>query len=53
MPSFVNILLILLSTDLPQDSDIFEPSMDETLDDASDELTEVESTLPVIKEGTL
>ncbi|KAJ8635700.1 hypothetical protein MRB53_009967 [Persea americana] len=36
--------------DLPKDSDDFEPSMDTTFDDASDELMEVESIPPVVEE---
>ena len=53
VPSFANILLVFLLADLPQDSDDFAPSMDETLDVASDELMEAESILPVVEEGTL
>ncbi|XXG73209.1 hypothetical protein AAC387_Pa07g2168 [Persea americana] len=37
--------------DLPEDSDDFEPSMDATFDDASDELMEAESIPPVVEEG--
>ncbi|KAJ8627662.1 hypothetical protein MRB53_020969 [Persea americana] len=37
--------------DLPKDSDDFEPSMDATFDDASDELMEAESIPPVVEEG--
>ncbi|XXG85663.1 hypothetical protein AAC387_Pa11g0700 [Persea americana] len=39
--------------DLPEDSDDFEPSMDATFDDASDELMEAESIPPVVEEGHL
>ena len=42
-----------LPADLPEDSDDFEPSMDATFDDASDELMEAESIPPVVEEGTL
>ena len=42
-----------LPTDLPEDSDDFEPSMDPTFDGASDELMEAESIPPVVEEGTL
>ena len=42
-----------LLADLPEDSDDFEPSMDATFDDASDELMEAESISPVVEEGTL
>ncbi|KAJ8620219.1 hypothetical protein MRB53_028748 [Persea americana] len=37
--------------DLPEDSDDFEPSMDATFDDASDELMGAESIPPVVEEG--
>ncbi|XXG53338.1 hypothetical protein AAC387_Pa03g1441 [Persea americana] len=37
--------------DLPEDSDDFEPSMDTTFDDVSDELMEVENIPPVVEEG--
>ncbi|XXG68859.1 hypothetical protein AAC387_Pa06g1856 [Persea americana] len=37
--------------DLPEDSDDFEPSMDTTFDDVSDELMEAESIPPVVEEG--
>ncbi|XXG89122.1 hypothetical protein AAC387_Pa12g1202 [Persea americana] len=36
---------------LPKDSDDFEPSMDATFDDASDELMEADSIPPVVEEG--
>ncbi|KAJ8615015.1 hypothetical protein MRB53_004217 [Persea americana] len=39
------------AADLLEDSDDFEPSMDATFDDASDELMEAESILPVVEEG--
>ncbi|KAJ8619969.1 hypothetical protein MRB53_028498 [Persea americana] len=39
--------------DLPEDSDDFEPSMDATFDDASDELIEAESIPPVVEEVNL
>ena len=42
-----------LPADLPEDSDDFEPSMDTTFGDASDELMEAESILPVVEEGIL
>ncbi|XXG82677.1 hypothetical protein AAC387_Pa10g0577 [Persea americana] len=38
-------------TDLPEDSDDFDPSMDATFDDASDELMEAESIPLVVEEG--
>ncbi|KAJ8649209.1 hypothetical protein MRB53_002232 [Persea americana] len=38
-------------SDLPQDSDNFEPSIDATFDDASDEFMEAESIQPVVEEG--
>ena len=41
--SFADILFIYLPTELPEDSDDFEPSMDATFDDVSDELMEAES----------
>ena len=44
---------VFLPADLPEDSDDFEPSMDATFDDASDELMEAESIPPVVEEGTL
>ncbi|KAJ8614974.1 hypothetical protein MRB53_021859 [Persea americana] len=37
--------------DLPEDSDDFEPSMDTTFDDVSDELMEAESIPPVVEKG--
>ncbi|XXG42110.1 hypothetical protein AAC387_Pa01g2454 [Persea americana] len=37
--------------DLPEDLDDFEPSMDATFDDASDEFMEAESIPPVVEEG--
>ncbi|XXG62736.1 hypothetical protein AAC387_Pa05g1049 [Persea americana] len=37
--------------DLPEDSEDFEPSMDATFDDASDELMEAKSIPPVVEEG--
>jgi len=40
-----------LPVDPPEDSDDFEPSMDATFDDASDELMEAESVPPVVEEG--
>ena len=43
--------LVSLPADLPQDSDDFEPSMDATFDDASDEFMEAESIPPVVEEG--
>ena len=43
--------LVFLPADLPQDSDDFEPSMDVTFDDASDEFMEAKSIPPVVKEG--
>ena len=42
---------IFLPIDLPEDSNNFEPSMDATFDDASDELMEAESIPPVVEEG--
>ena len=42
-----------LPADLPEDSDDFEPSMDTTFDDVSDELMEAESIPLVVEEGTL
>ena len=52
MPLFADKFLVFLSADLSQDFDDFEPSMDATLDDASDEFMGAESTPPVIEEGT-
>lgn len=46
-------IYIYLPADLPEDSDDFEPSMDTTFDDVSDELMEAESIPPVVEEGTL
>lgn len=46
-------IYIFLPTDLLEDSDDFEPSMDTTFDDVSDELRETESIPPVVEEGTL
>ena len=46
-------LLVFLSTDLRQNSYDFEPSMDATFDDASDEFLVAESTSPVVEEGIL
>jgi len=46
-------IFCFLPADLPEDSDDFEPSMDTTFDDASDELMEAESIPPVVEEGTL
>ena len=46
-------IYIFLPADLPEDSDDFEPSMDTTFDDVSDELMEAESIPPVVEEGTL
>ena len=46
-------IFCFLPADLPEDSDDFEPSMDATFDDASDELMEVESIPLVVEEGTL
>ncbi|XXG68865.1 hypothetical protein AAC387_Pa06g1862 [Persea americana] len=37
--------------DLLEDSDDFEPSMDATFDNASDEFMEAESIPPVVEEG--
>ena len=51
LPPFADIFF--LPADLPEDSDDFEPSMDATFDDASDELMEAESIPPVVEEGTL
>ena len=48
-----DIFFVYLPADLPEDFDDFEPSMDATFDDASDELMEAESITPVIEEGTL
>ena len=45
--------IYILLADLLEDSDDFEPSMDTTLDDVSDELMEAESIPPVVEEGTL
>ena len=48
-----DIYIYILPADLPEDSDDFEPSMDTTFDDVSDELMEAESIPPVVEEGTL
>ena len=53
LPPLTDIFFCFLPADLPEDSDDFEPSMDATFDDASDELMEAESILPVVEEGTL
>ena len=45
-------IFYFLPADLPEDSDDFEPSMDATFDNASDELMEAESIPPVVEEGT-
>ena len=42
-----------LPADLPQASDDFDPSMDATFDDASDEFIEAEGTPPVVGKGIL
>ena len=42
---------IFLSADLSQDSDDFEPSMDASVDDTSDEIMEEDSIPPVVEEG--
>ena len=42
-----------LPADLPEDFDDFEPSMDTTFDDASNEFMDAESIPPVVEEGTL
>ena len=47
-----DIFFVFLPVDLPEDSDNFEPSMDATFDDASDEFMEVESIPPVVEEDT-
>ena len=49
-------IFCFLPADLPEDYDDFEhfePSMDTTFDDVSDELMEAESIPPVVEEGTL
>ena len=54
LPPLADIYIyIFLPADLPEDSDDFEPSMDTTFDDVSDELMEAESIPPVVEEGTL
>ena len=53
MPPFVDIFLVFLLADLPQDSDDFEPSVDTTFDDASDELMETRSIAPAVEEDIL
>ena len=53
MLSFTDILFVFLPTDLPQDSDDFEPSIDTAFDDAFDEFMEAGSTPPVVEEGIL
>ena len=54
LPPLADIYIFyFLLADLPEDSDDFEPSMDITFDDASDELMEAESILPVVEKGTL
>ena len=45
------IFFVFLLADLPEDSDDFEPSIDATFDDPSDELMEAENILPVFEEG--
>ena len=45
--------IYILPADLPEDSDDFEPSMDTTFDDVSDELMETENIPPVVEEGIL
>ena len=45
-------ITFLLSANLPQDSDDFEPSMEADVGDASDEFMEEESVSPVVEEGT-
>ena len=47
----VDTFLVSLPADLPQDYNDFEPSMDATFDDASDEFMEAESIPPVVEEG--
>ena len=53
LPPFADIFFVFLLANLPQNSDDFEPSMDVTFDDASDEFMGVKSIPPVVKEGTL
>ena len=53
MLSFASILLVFLSANLSQDSNHFEPSIDTTFGDASDEFMEAESAPPVVEEGIL
>ena len=53
LPPLADMHFCFLPADMPEDSDDFEPSMDTTFDDASDELMEAESITPVVEEGTL
>ena len=53
IPPLADMHFCFLPADLPEDSDDFEPSMDTTFDDVSDELMEAESIPPVVEEGTL
>ena len=53
LPPLADIFFCFLPADLPEDSDNFEPSMDTTFDDVSDELMEAESIPPIVEEGTL
>ena len=53
LPPLADMHFCFLPADLPGDSDDFEPSMDTTFDDASDELMESKSIPPVVEEGTL
>jgi len=53
LPPLADIYIYILPADLLEDSDDFEPSMDTTFDDVSDELMEAESIPPVVEEGTL
>lgn len=49
--SFANMSFVFMLADLPRDSNDFEPSMDVTFNDASNEVVEVESVPLVAKEG--
>ena len=53
LPPSADIYFVFLPTDLPQDFDDFESSMDATFDDVSDEFMETESSPPVVEKGTL
>ena len=53
LPPLADIYIYFFPVDLPEDSNDFEPSMDTTFDDASDEFMEAESSLPVVEEGIL